>query len=445
MATAWYLQKARPDFQITVLEAENRLGGTILTTREKDFLIEGGPDSFVTTKPWALELCKELGVEGQLIGTNPKNRKVYVLNKGMLEELPTGMALTVPTKIAPFLKSKLISPKGKVRMAMDLVLPRKLKQEDESLGSFVKRRLGKEALEKIAEPLMGGIFISDADSLSLLSTFPQFIQLEKNHRSLILGMMRQKKQSSSVTSMFMTLKNGMYDLVRALVSKMPKVTFITDSPVEKISRQNGKYVIKSRGQSTEADAVVVSTPAPQAAKIVQELDEGLASAIKKIDYVSSATVAMAFPTSVLKSKLDGTGFIIPKGEKRKIVACTWSSLKFDHRAPESYVLLRAFLGGEWGKSYVDMNDSGITELVKEELRSIMNISWEPEIVKIFTWKEANPLYQVGHSACVKKIESIVEKIPGLYLTGAGYRGVGIPDCVHDAFLVASVITKTIRL
>ncbi len=444
LATAFYLHKGAIQqgipLSITLLEADKRLGGTLVTVKEKGFLIEGGPDSFVTTKPWGMMLCKELGIEDRLIPTNPQNKKVYVLCNGLLEELPPGLLLAVPTRLVPFLTSRLISPAGKLRMAMDLVLPRRLGNGDESLGSFFGRRFGKEAVEKIAEPLMGGIYLSEADRLSLQSTFPQFFSMEQKHRSLILGLSRQKR-ATGTGSMFMTLKNGMADLVEALLSRLDGVNVRTGAPVECIRQEGNRFRLTLNGSSIEADQVVLTVPAPQAAKIVGVLSHELGQAINRIAYASSATISLGFTRDAIPKVLDGTGFVVPRKERRKIVACTWSSAKFDGRAPYGYVLLRCFVGGSWGIECNNITDEALVQVARDEMRSILGIKAEPVIKRVFRWQDTNPLYQVGHAKRLQEIEDSLAKFPGLYLVGAGYRGVGIPDCIYQASLAANKILK----
>lgn len=438
LAAAYYLSRELKSKNlpaaITLVEADRRLGGTIVTEKQDGFIIEGGPDSFITAKPWAMELCRSLGIEDRLIPTRSEYRKVYVLHRGRLAELPKGVYLTVPTQVWPFATTSLISPLGKLRAAMDLVLPRRLSREDESLGSFVRRRLGKEILDMIAEPLMGGIYTTAADRLSIQFAFPQFPQLERKHRSLILGMMKQKRPASaSVTSLFMTMRGGMSELVEVLRQKLTDVTIVTGAPVDGIERHGPAYRLTTRGGKTlEADILVLTVPAPQAAVITRGLSEDLSRAVQAVGYTSSATVAMGFPQRAVPRPLDATGFIIPRREGRAIMACTWTTSKFSGRAPEGHVLLRCFIGGAWDRGYVNASDYDLTAAVREELRTIMGITEPPLVTRIFRWPATNPLYEVGHAQRLAAIDRALKPLPGLYLSGAGYRGVGIPDCVRDA-------------
>lgn len=390
------------------------LGGTIRTAREKGFLIEGGPDSFVVVKPEGMQLCKELGLEKELAPSVA--RKVYVYSDDNLHELPEGIFLTVPTKILPMAKSRLISWPGKLRMALDLFMPTG-NGKDESLGSFVRRRFGREALAKIAEPLMGGIFVADADRLSLQATFPRFLEMERKHRSLIRAL---RTVPMSGKSPFLTLRGGMDTLVERLISKAD-ATFVR---AEVRTVEPGFRIVLSDGD-LRADAVLVATPAPVAARLLARWPE-LSAATAKIPYVSTATVSLGFRVSDIPRPLDGSGFVIPRAERRGIFACTWSSSKFEGRAPEGHALLRCFLVGE---------PRDPLALALREVREILRVEADPVVAKCFSWPATNPIYEVGHQ---KRLEEIDARLPaGLFLTGAGYRGVGIPGCIGDARAVAA--------
>jgi oxygen-dependent protoporphyrinogen oxidase len=413
---------------VTVLESRPRLGGTIVTVRERGFVVEGGPDSFITQKPWARELCEELGLGDRLIPT--ATRRLYVLSGGRLHALPEGVFLTVPTRVWPFLTSSLFSWRGKLRMGLDLVLPRGKAMEDESLGSFVRRRLGREALEKLAEPLMGGIFLADADELSLRSTFPRFLDLEQKHRSLIRAL--RKAPVGGATPPFLSLRGGMTELVERLVERMAGVDLRTGGVVRAI--EPGWKVRLADGELV-AEHLVLAIPPPRAAELLRSVSAPLADAIASIKVVSSATVSLGFRRADVRRPLDATGFVIPRGEGRRIAACTWSSSKFDGRAPANHVLVRCFF-----KEPPD-NEAGLIAIAGEEIRALLGISAEPVLANAFRWPEANPIYQVGHEARVQAIEALVP--PDLHLVGSGYRGVGIPDCVREAQTCANRISRRV--
>lgn len=402
LATAYELTKA--GWPVTIVERD-KVGGVIRTERHGDLLIEGGPDSFIVQKPAAKELCEELGLGDRLIPT--KTRKVHVWSGGRLHEMPEGLFLTVPTKVWPFLKSGLISFGGKLRMGLDLILPRGKEVEDESIGSFVRRRLGQEALDKLAEPIMAGIYVASADELSLRSTFPRFAEMERDHRSLIRAL-RQIPPSGNL-SPFLTLKGGMAELVDKLVSAMPAVKVVTGDVV---SIAAGKVTLAD-GQ-LDADHVVLAIPAPAAKKLWPDAPE--------VKYVTTSTVSLCYPRF---GNFEGTGFVIPRGEKRKILACTWTSNKFEGRAPEHRLLVRCFV-----KDDVDDPEA----VARWEMREMLHAPYEPIFSKVFTWKERSPVYEVGHARKIAEAEAKLP--PWLHLAGSGFHGAGLPDCIKDGRAVA---------
>ena len=413
LAAAYELHKAGR--AVTVVE-KDRLGGVIRTERHGDLLVEGGPDSFITVKPWAKELCEEMGLGDQLIPSRSKT--VYVWSGGRLHEMPEGVFLTVPTKIGPFLRTGLISWPGKLRMGLDWILPRGPEVEDESVASFVRRRLGREALEKLAEPLMAGIFVASAEELSLRSTFPRFAQMEREHRSLIKALRRVPPASGGNTSPFVTLRGGMSGLVERLLSKMPGVRFVAGEAeaVEPASEGDllGRWKVRVGGETLAADAVILAVPASVARKFRPELPV--------VKYVTTSTVSLAYRKF---GTFEGAGFVIPRGEGRKILACTWTSNKFEGRAPEGTFLVRCFIKGEAADPVA---------AAREEVRSMLGAPEEPLFARAFTWRDRNPVYEVGHERKIREAEATLP--PGLLLAGSGFHGVGIPDCVKDGRAVA---------
>jgi oxygen-dependent protoporphyrinogen oxidase len=405
LAAAYEFHKAGNP--VTVVEREH-WGGVIRTERHGGLLIEGGPDSFIIQKPAAKELCDELGLQDQLIPT--RSRKVHVWSGGRLHELPEGLFLTVPTKIWPFLKSGLISPWGKLRMGLDLILPRGPEVEDESIGSFVRRRLGQEALDKLAEPLMGGIYVAAADDLSLRSTFPRFADMEHEHRSLIKAL--RKIPPSGNLSPFLTLRGGLRDLVDKLMGAMPGTKFVTG---EVMGVSQGKLTLTSG--TIDADHIVLAIPAPAAKRLWPDAPE--------VRYVTTSTVSLCYPRF---GDLQGTGFVIPKAEQRKILACTWTSNKFEGRSPEDRLLVRCFVKGE-----VD----NPAALAREEMTAMLGAPKEPLFEKAFTWRDRNPVYEVGHEKRIREAEAKLP--PWLHLAGSGFHGAGLPDCIKDGRAVARKI------
>lgn len=435
LATAYYLRRDRPDLSVTLVERRERLGGVVTTLRKEGFLIEGGPDSFITAKPWALQLCRELGLEPELIPTTPENRKVYVLSGGALKPLPAGMFLVVPTQMGPLLRSNLISLPGKVRMAQEVFVPAGPATEDESIGSFVRRRFGPEAVDKIGEPLMAGIFVADADRLSLRSTFPRFMEIERRHGSLIRAL---RKAPASGGSPFLALRDGMQGLVEALEKAIAGVSIRTGAAVRGI--EPPLHVVTER-ETLAADAVVLAVPPPEAASILRARLPELAHKVAAVPTVATATVSLGYKQPAVAADLDATGFVIARGENRRILACTWSSKKFEHRAPADHLLVRCFMGGSKDEARLKEDDAGLVRIAREELREIMGLQGDPLVSAVFRWPGANPIYEVGHESRVREIESLAASIPNLYLCGSGFRGVGIPDCVHEAQRVAESLRR----
>jgi oxygen-dependent protoporphyrinogen oxidase len=410
LSAAYEFHKA--GWPVTVVEKEPLLGGVIRTERHGGFLIEGGPDSFLTVKPWARDLCEEIGLGDRLIPA--RSRRVHVYSKGRLHELPEGLFLTVPTKFGPFLKSSLLSWLGKMRMGMDLFLPRGPEVEDESIGSFVRRRLGREALEKLAEPIMAGIHIADADEISLRATFPRFVEMERDHRSLIKALRRMGPSGN--LSPFVSLRGGMAELVERLLAVMVGVTFLTQKEV--LALDPG-FKVRLDDGILEAGEVILAVPAHAARKL---WPDGPA-----IRAVTSSVVSLAYRKF---RDLEGTGFVIPRGEGRKILACTWSSNKFEGRAPEDRLLVRCFLKGDAG----DLVGSAHGEMC-----ALLGVTDKPLLARVTAWPERPPISEVGHE---RKIAEAEARLPaGLHLAGSAFHGVGIPDCVRDGRAVARGIIE----
>ena len=429
------------DLEVTLLDSSPRLGGVIATERVGDFLVEGGPDSFITEKSWALRLCERLGLASRLVGTQSAYQKIYVVHQGKLQVLPEGFFLLAPTRFWPFVRTPLFSLSGKLRMAAEILLPRGETVGDESLGSFVRRRFGVEALERVAQPLIGGIYASDPDQLSLAATMPRFKEMERRRRSVTLAMVfdqqrraqRPESGSGARWSLFVTLAQGMHELVDTVADRLTAASFQLSTPVERLTRhENGKlWVISTAtGASLEADGVVVATPAFKAGDILEPIAPGAADELKRISYASTATVSLAYRKEAFPCPLDSFGFVVPAMEQRKIMACTFSSLKYPHRAPEGHVLLRAFVGGSLQPELFHDDDATMEKNVRDELSSLLGVKAQPLFSRIWRYPNSMPQYHVGHQKRIGKIEAAIEALPGLALAGSAYHGVGISDCIH---------------
>ncbi|MBI3151375.1 MAG: protoporphyrinogen oxidase [Chloroflexi bacterium] len=454
--------------EITLLESDSRWGGKISTDRavfdevpplsrgDGQFIIEGGPDTFLATKPWGVALCKELGLGERLHGTNPNKKNTYVLNRNRLLPLPDGLAMMIPTNVEAILKSRLVSWFGKARMGFDFLLPAKAVNGDESLGTFVSRRLGREAYENLIEPLMSGIYAGDGDALSLASTFPYLRDLEIKYGSLARGALQIRAQSNGKAvqgsrSAFLTPTTGLAEIVEALVKHLQanEVKLRLNTAVSQILKIDSRYIVKLEDDSSfESDSVILATPAYASGTLLASFDPELASVLKSIPYASTATVSLAYRLNDIPRELDGYGYVIPRREGRKALACTWTSTKFPHRAPDEYALIRVFVGraGQELPSPAGRGDGGegkneLLELAMEELKLTLGIKTKPILSRVFMWDKAMPQYNLGHPEILKRIDVALENYPGLALAGNGYRGIGIPDCIHSGEVAIEKVTR----
>ncbi|TMQ14581.1 MAG: protoporphyrinogen oxidase [Candidatus Rokuibacteriota bacterium] len=422
---------------LTLIEARERLGGTIASERVDGFLVEAGPDSFLSEKPWALALCRRLGVEDRLVRTDDRFRKVFVWFGGRLHPLPDGFQLLAPTAMRPFVTSSLFSLPGKLRMALDLVLPRG-HADDESLGAFVRRRLGAEALERVAQPLVAGIYTADPDDLSLAATMPRFLEVERLDRSIILGLRRALARaplpgtSGARWSLFVTFAGGMEELVVTLAARLPPGAAVLKQRVSALAREGERWRVRTaEGGAFDAERVIVATEAHATARLVRYLDPSLANLLGEIPYSSAATISLGYRRADVPHPLDGFGFVVPRSEGKALLAGTFSSVKYPGRAPAGHVLLRGFLGGMLNAAILTEDDGALVSRARAELREALGITAEPVLTRLHRWPASMPQYRVGHLARAEAIEHAAAALPGLALAGAAYRGVGIADCVRS--------------
>jgi len=445
LSAAWFLQEKWIPY--TLIEKSERWGGKVRTdmirhddTPDSPFVVEAGPDSFIAQKPWAAQLASALGLSDELIGTNDDCRKIFVLNRGKLTPLPDGLLLIVPTKFMPFALSPLISIPGKLRLALEPFLPVRNTDVDESLADFVTRRLGAEILDKLAEPLMSGIYNTDPYDQSLLATFPRFRALECQYGSLTRGMIESRRASANnrtndakPASLFLSFRCGMQTLVDRLVERLTGDLRL-NTGVIRIERLDDGHAARYRvtlsdASTIETDLVFVTTSAPITAHLIRAFSPDAAALIESIRYVTTGTISLAFRAADAPLP-PSFGVVIPRSENRPINAVTVSSIKFDHRSPDGYVLLRAFFGGSRSPQTVDLADESLISLVREQLRIIYGIKAAPLFTRIYRWHEATPQYAVGHLDRVAAVEKSLP--PGMFVTGSAFRGVGVPDCVHQA-------------
>ncbi|WP_418790817.1 protoporphyrinogen oxidase [Phosphitispora sp. TUW77] len=445
LSAAYMLQKAvesGKQVDYLLVEKDNRLGGKIWTEEIDGYIVEGGPDCFLSDKPGCFDMARDTGIEERIIPSNDASKRTYVFADKKLNRLPDGLMGLVPTKLVPFAVSPLISWPGKIRMAMDLFIPKKQTDEDETLGSFVKRRLGKEALDKIAEPLIGGIHAGDPDKMSLKATFPRFIQMEQNYGSLLKAMLAGRRKMPQAKPLepgkpkktfFMTFIGGMGELTDTMASKLDSKKVHTGKAVTHIEKKtDGGYVVHIDGMGpVAADAVILTAPAHEAAKVVTDIDKTMSENLAEIPQATSATVNLAFRRSDINKTIDAFGFIVPISEGRKIKAGTYSSTKWDYRTPDDdHVLIRAFVGGAMNQELVFLNDEEMLKMVLDELKDIIGLTAAPVMHKIFRWVKGMPQYTIGHLDRVADIEARTAGTPGFYVAGGSYRGVGVPDCIN---------------
>lgn len=430
---------------IILLESSNQTGGKISTdsvaTIFGNFILENGPDSFLTAKPWGLKLVEQLQLNEEIIQTN-ECRTVFVLKKGQLVKMPEGMMLMVPTKIWPFIVTKLFSFWGKVRAAFELFIIKSKSENDESVYNFVQRRFGKEMLAYLAEPLLSGIYNADPKKQSLRATFPQFAQIEKDKGSLIRGFFLSKTKKNKQSSPFISFKNGMQTLIEALVQHTGALIKTNTSlknirPIEEYSYE----LILNNDQIIKTKYLILTTPASVSAQLLQQVSNSAAKELAKLRTVWSGCVYFAFKKTEVKRNLNGLGILIPEVENRAINAITWTSNKFAYRAPPGTVLLRVFFGGSRNPSIMSKTDAQIIAITLEEACRIMEIDAQPIFSRIYRGNHENPQYDVEHLNCITAIKKALPD--NIDLAGSAFSGVGIPDCVNQGFIAANKAVQTV--
>ncbi|HEV2912410.1 MAG TPA: protoporphyrinogen oxidase [Pyrinomonadaceae bacterium] len=437
-----------------LLEAGPHTGGIVRTCRREGFLLEVGPDSFISEKPEAVRLAERIGLSGNLIETNPQYRRSFIVRAGRLHAVPEGFQLLAPSRFWPFLTTGIFSWRGKARMALDILLPRRGAAnggDDESLAQFVRRRLGREALERMAQPMVGGIYTADPERLSLRATMPRFLDMEREHRSLIRGMRRARRSQSASQGrgtsgarygLFLSFDEGMQTLTDRLSARLPPRSIRLNSHVEKLSYGRDQSLWRlslSTGEVVECDAVCLALPAYAAARLLRETDATLAAELEAIPYASTATVNLAYRRADVPHPLDGFGFVVPIVERRRTLACTFSSVKFPGRAPEGHALLRAFVGGALQPEMFALDEEAIERAVRDDLRVLLGIEKPPLFTRVRKWPRSMAQYHLGHLRRVESIEERVRALPGLKLAGNAYGGAGLPDCIRSGERAAEEI------
>lgn len=438
LATAYELHQRQIPF--TLLEANQRVGGVILSEEVDGFTLDGGPDALLIQKPDGIKLCEELGLGPRLVPTKMP-RIAYVQRGGRLHALPQASVLGIPTEWGPFIKSRLFSWPGKIRMGTEMFRPRRTSTGDESIGDFMRRRFGNEATDYLAEPLLAGIHAGDVDSLSIRALFPRFPETEARAGSLLRAFRSGPKPPPSKDGAFKSLPGGLSEMVRALEAALPADSIRKATAAAGIQRLGTHFVVRTAsGDALPARAVVVATPAFASAWLLRDVAPDAARTCGEIPYASAVTVSMAFRRDAIADPLKGSGFVVPRAENTGILAGSYLSSKWPNRAPEGSVLLRAFLGGARDPDAIAKSDAEVVKTALNAMGPLIGITGEPLFTRVFRWERANAQHNVGHLDRVAAIERAISGCPGLYVTGSGFRGVGIPDCVADGRATARQVS-----
>lgn len=446
LSAAYELKRQAEDEGIpihcTVVERDDRLGGKIHTKRMDGFVLERGPDSMLARKPEGVNLIRDLGITAETVGTNPHANKTYVLHDGVLEPMPTGTQMGIPVDLPAFLPTRLLSQGDKLRVLMETFVPRRVESGDQSLGAFLRRRFGNAIVDNLCEPLMAGVYAGAIDNLSIDTTYPRYAELERTHRSVMLGLRAERRQAAATAqpvpagtltgrSTFITLKDGLQTMVERLYDVLTDWADLrTGAAVQALERRtDGTYTVVLENERLHADAIVCTTPAGPAAELLAPMVPEAAE-LREIPYVSTATVIFAYRTEHVPTELDASGFLVPRREKRAITASTWVSSKWPNAAPPGYVAIRCYVGRAGQEDGLRLDDAALIQVVRDELKSIIGLDAKPEFHLITRWNHAMPQYTVNQLARMNRVESaIAAKAPGLYIAGAGYYAIGIPDCI----------------
>jgi len=450
LSAAYTLEEKRQSgtpVQYTLFESSARLGGVLVTDHVDGCILEAGPDSFLTEKPWAADLCRKIGLGDQLIGSNDADRKTYILTKGKLVELPDGLMFMVPTKIMPTVFSPLFSVRTKMRMAAEWFHPPRKASKDETVAQMVERHYGSEMVDLLADPLLSGVYGGEASQLSIRAVLPRFADMESKHGSLGRAMLRVSREArrkmgavaKAPPPLFSSLKEGMQQMVDALVVRLDANSLKRSAPVQSVIRQNNGWTVCAGYQTDHFDAVIIATPAQAASSVLEAADGNLSLELAEINYSSSVTVTLGYDEKVRSSLPPGFGFLVPRSAGHRMLAATFVHNKFPHRAPDNRALVRCFLGGARDEQILQSTEQEILEIVRRELRQIVALNAEPLFARVYKWKAAMAQYSVGHLERLQRIETLRQNLQGLALAGNGYNGIGVPDCVRSGAEAAGKI------
>ena len=451
LSAAFYMEKARAagvELEYTLFESGQRLGGCMSSDYIEGCLVEAGPDSFLTEKPWALSLCQELGIADQLIGSNDSQRKTYIVVKGRLVVMPDGLMFMVPTRLVPTALSPLFSWRTKIRMARELLHPPRPMHNDETVAEMVERHFGAEVVDRLADPLLSGVYGGDAGKLSARAVLPRFVEMEEKYGSLSRAMLAARQKMSQAAgkqparSLFTSLKDGMQQMVDAVVTRLDPAAIRLRQHIQRVYPENGGWRVSIEMNGDERyDAVILATPANVAGTLLDGVDRGLARNLLDITYSSSVTVTLGYYKDQLAKLPPGFGFLVPRSEGTRMLACTFVHNKFPHRAPADKGILRCFLGGARDEAVLGLTDEEMLDTVYRELRDLVKLDARPIFARVYRWREAMAQYEPGHIARVQSIEMRVAEIPGLALAGNAYHGIGVPDCIRSGKEAANSVAQ----
>ncbi|MBI4903857.1 MAG: protoporphyrinogen oxidase [Acidobacteria bacterium] len=439
LSAAWYLAEAGKSS--TLIEKNSRLGGVLETHEWEGCILEGGPDSYLSIKPEATQLARELGLEQDIISSNDDKRITYVWKRNRLVPLPDGMMMMVPTKIMPVAVSPLLSWGTKIRMGIEFLRRPGVPPPERSVADFIRQHYGQETVDYLADPLLSGVYGGDSRALSVNSVLPRFVDLETKYGSLTRGVLENRKRMAQAESgpLFRTLKGGFRSMVDAIQSGVSQHARVIHKEAEALERDGAAWRVRVDGEWISANHVIIATPAYAAGALLRAHDAEMARLLETVDYSSSITISLVYRPGSVPAPFTGFGFLVPKVERRKLLACTFVHNKFNHRAPDGYSIVRCFVGGAGNAQVLDESDEQLLAAVMQDLRTMIGLTAKPDFHRIVRWRRSMAQYTLGHAHRIAQIQRRIMAFPGLHLAGNAYSGIGIPDCVRTGKQAATAV------
>lgn len=454
LSAAWTLEKARRAGQpvdYSLYEAAGRLGGVLRSEIIDGCVVEGGPDSFLSEKPAAAALCRELGLADQLLPSNDAERRTYILVRNRLIPLPDGLMFMVPTKLVPTLLTPLFSWRTKVHMAREFLFPPPPATEDESVAAMTRRHFGQETVDRLVSPLLSGVYGGNADQLSVRAVLPRMVTMEQQHRSLSRAMLAARKAAPKPSgtpaprrSLFTTLRDGMSQMTDRLAAQLAPGSVRLSSPVESITCEGDAWIVETAFGRERYDALILALPAWTAGGLLRPVHRSLGAALEGVPYSSSITVTLGYQRDDLRALPLGFGYLVPANEGRRMLACTFVHNKFAGRTPADKGVLRCFLGGSGNEALLDQTDAQLTAIVEQELADVLGLRARPNFIRIARWRQSMAQYGVGHLDRMQRVREAVASLPGLALAGNAYEGIGVPDCIRTGQQAAEAVLRSLR-